>query len=141
MSAQDVIPMLSYENGIAAIEWLKKTFGFEENIDMRMMDNERLTHAELRAGNSIIMLATPSPDYESINKHRGHCKQTDKWLSAPGIVNGLVVYVDDIDAHFKKAQEKGAEMLSEPEDDFPGKRYRCADIEGHRWMFMEKPRP
>jgi uncharacterized glyoxalase superfamily protein PhnB len=46
--------------------------------------------------------------------------------------------VDDVDAHFKKAKENGAEILSEIEDGFPGKRYRCADIEGQRWMFMEK---
>lgn len=135
---QEVVPMLAYENGLAALEWLKQAFGFEENMDMRMMEGERLTHAELRVGNSIIMLATPSLDYESINKHRNHCQQTDKWLAVPWVVNGLLVYVDDIDAHFTKAKENGAEILSEPEDGFPGKRYRCADIEGQRWMFMQK---
>ena len=41
--------MLAYENGIAALEWLKQAFGFEENMDMRMMEGERLTHAELRS--------------------------------------------------------------------------------------------
>ena len=136
---QEVVPMMAYENGIAALEWLKSAFGFTENKDMRMQDNNgRLTHAELVAGNSIIMLATPGPDYESINKHRSYCKQTDKWLSVPWIVDGLLVYVDNIETHFKNAKEKGAEILSEIEANFPGKRYRCADIEGHRWMFMEK---
>jgi PhnB protein len=135
---QEIIPMLAYENGIVALKWLKLAFGFEENMDMRMMESGRLTHAELRSGESVIMLATPSPDYESINKHRSHCKQTDKWLSVPWIVNGLLVYVDDVDAHFKRAKENDAEILSEVEEGFPGKRYRCADIEGHRWMFMQK---
>jgi len=32
---QNVIPMLSYENGVSSLEWLKKAFGFEENIEMR----------------------------------------------------------------------------------------------------------
>jgi uncharacterized glyoxalase superfamily protein PhnB len=135
---QTIIPMLSYENGIAAIEWLVKAFGFEENNDMRMTEGERLTHAELKLNDNIIMLATPSPDYESINKHRSHSEQMNKWLSVPFIVNGLLVYVDDVDAHFKNAKENGAEILSEIEDGFPGKRYRCADIEGQRWMFMQK---
>ena len=135
---QEIVPMLAYENGIVALEWLKLAFGFEENMDMRMMESGRLTHAELRSGESVIMLATPSPDYESINKHRSHCKQTDKWLSVPWIVNGLLVYVDDVDAHFKRATENDAEILSKVEEGFPGKRYRCADIEGHRWMFMQK---
>ena len=138
---QEIIPMLSYENGIAALEWLQKAFGFIENKDMRFMEGERVTHAELRMGNSIIMLATPSTDYESINKHRAHCEQTNKWLSIPWVVNGLLIYVDDVDVHFKQAKENGAEMLSEIEEGFPGKRYRCADLEGHRWMFMEKPQP
>lgn len=130
--------MLSYEDGIKAIEWLVKAFGFEENSEMRMTEGDRLTHAELKLGNNIIMLATPSPDYESINKHRKHCEQTDKWLKVPYIVNGLLVYVDNVDAHYKKAKENGAEILSEIEDGFPGKRYRCEDIEGHRWMFIQK---
>ena len=135
---QNIVPMLAYENGIVALEWLVKAFGFEENVEMRMMENNRLTHAELKLGESIIMLATPSPDYESINNHRKHCKQTDKWLQVPYIVNGLLVYVENVDAHYKKANENGAEILSEIEDGFPGKRYRCADPEGHRWMFMQK---
>ena len=135
---QNIVPMLAYENGIVALEWLVKAFGFKENVEMRMMENNRLTHAELKLGESIIMLATPSPDYESINNHRKHCKQTDKWLQVPYIVNGLLVYVENVDAHYKKSNENGAEILSEIEDGFPGKRYRCADPEGHRWMFMQK---
>jgi len=135
---QTVIPMLAYENGVAALEWLKQAFGFEEKMGMRMLENGKLTHAELKAGDNIIMLATPSPDYEGNNKHRRHCEQTDKWLSVPWVVNGLLVYVNDVDAHFKRAKENGAEILSQIEEGFPGKRYRCADIEGQRWMFMEK---
>ncbi|MDQ6844791.1 MAG: VOC family protein [Bacteroidota bacterium] len=135
---QDVIPMLSYENGIEALEWLKSAFGFEENIEMRMIEDGRLTHAELKINDNIIMIATPTPDYESINKQRKNYKQMDKWLSVPWVVNGLLVYVKDVEPHFKKAKENGAEILSEIGEGFPGKRYRCADVEGHRWMFMEK---
>lgn len=135
---QDVIPMLAYENGIASLEWLKQAFGFEENLEMRFVENGRLTHAELLTGISTIMIATPSPDYESINRHRKHCEQMDKWLQVPWVVDGVLVYVEDVDAHFKRAKEHGTEILSEIEDGFPGKRYRCADIEGHRWMFMQK---
>lgn len=138
MYMQNIVPMLSYENGVATIEWLEKAFGFEENKEMRMIEGNRLTHAELKLNDNIIMLATPSNDYESINKHRAHCEQINKWLSVPYIVNGLLVYVDNVDAHFKNAKANGAEILSEIETGFPGKRYRCADIEGQRWMFMQK---
>jgi uncharacterized glyoxalase superfamily protein PhnB len=135
---QDVVPMLAYENGVASLEWLKKAFGFEENTAMRFVQNGRLTHAELKAGEGIIMIATPSPDYESINKQRRRDEQMDKWLSVSWIINGCLVYVDNIEEHFENAKANGAEILTEPEDGFPGKRYRCADIEGHRWMFMQK---
>lgn len=135
---QTVIPMLSYENGIMSLEWLKNAFGFEENLQMRFIEDGRLTHSELKTENSVIMIATPSPYYESSNKQRKRDTQMNKWLSAPWIVNGLLVYVENIDEHFKRAKEHGAEILSEIENNFPGKRYRCADVEGHRWMFMQK---
>lgn len=131
--------MLSYEDGFAALAWLKQAFGFEENEAMRFTDNEgRVSHAELHTGNGIIMMAASIPGYENNSRHRQHCEYADKWLAVPWIINGLLVYVDDVDAHFKRAKENGAEILSEIEDGFPGKRYRCADLEGQRWMFMER---
>lgn len=131
--------MLSYEDGYAALAWLKKAFGFEENEAMRFTDDAgRVSHAELHTGNSIIMMAASIPAYEGNNKHRQHCGYADKWLSVPWVINGLLVYVEDVDAHFKRAKENGAEILSEIEDGFPGRRYRCADLEGQRWMFMQK---
>ena len=135
---QAIIPMLSYENGVAAIEWLCSTFGFAENTEMRFMEGGIVTHAELKLNDNVIMLATPTADYISINKQKNEYVQMKKWMSSPYIINGLLVYVDDVEAHYKKAKANGAEILSEIEDGFPGKRYRCADIEGHRWMFMQK---
>ena len=136
---QDVVPMLSYEDGFAALAWLNAAFGFTENEEMRFLDDDgRISHAELKSGNGIIMIAASNPAYQNNNKHRKHCGYADKWLAVPWIINGLLVYVDDVDAHFKRAKENGAEILSEIEDGFPGKRYRCADIEGQRWMFMQR---
>lgn len=135
---QQIIPMLSYENGVAAIEWLCKAFGFVENKEMRFIEDGRLTHAELNLNDNIVMLATPTPDYVGINRQRNEYAQMNKWLSVPYVVNGLLVYVDNVDVHYKTAKENGAEILSEVEDNFPGKRYRCADLEGQRWMFMQK---
>ena len=50
----------------------------------------------------------------------------------------LYVYVEDVDAHFKRSREAGATILSEVETGEPGKRYRAEDLEGHRWMFMQR---
>ncbi|HET9365925.1 MAG TPA: hypothetical protein VFP71_13025 [Candidatus Angelobacter sp.] len=46
--------------------------------------------------------------------------------------------VDDVEAHFSRARHEGATMLSEIENGGPGRLYRVAGIEGHRWMFLQK---
>jgi len=50
----------------------------------------------------------------------------------------VLVYVDDVDAHFAQAKQRGAGILSGVEADQYGKRYRAEDLEGHRWMFMQR---
>jgi len=58
----------------------------------------------------------------------------------PWIIDGVLVYVDDLDSHFARAKAAGAAILSEIEDDPPGRRYRAEDLEGHRWFFFERNR-
>ena len=134
---QDVIPMLAYENGPAALDWLARAFGFQEEARMLNPDGS-LSHGEMITGNGRIMLATPTPDYESPKRHREHCEQAQAWSSVPWVVDGVLVYVDNVDLHHQRALQAGARMLGEMEDGFPGRRYRCEDPEGHRWMFMQR---
>ena len=132
-----VIPMLAYENGPAAMDWLAGAFGFRERT--RMLGNDgRLSHGEMEAGGGLIMLATPSRHYHGPKRHREESEAARKWSQVPYIIDGVLVYVDDIDAHFKRAMENGATILSELEQGTEGKRYRAEDLEGHRWMFMER---
>ena len=132
-----VIPMIAYEDGPKAMDWLATAFGFKER--MRMVTPEgRLSHGEMEAGDGLIMLATPSPDYESPKKHREGCEQAHKWSSVPYIIDGVLVYVADVPAHYERAQKAGARILSEVDLDENAKRYRVEDLEGHRWMFMER---
>lgn len=132
-----VIPMIAYENGVAALEWLAKAFGFHERARQIEADGT-LSHGEMEAGDGIIMLATPSPDYESPSHHRETCEQARKWSAVPWIIDGVLVYVGDLDAHFARAKAAGATILSEIQGDAPGRRYRVEDLEGHRWFFMER---
>lgn len=133
----DVIPMLAYENGPAAMDWLVRAFGFRERA--RMVDKSgRLAHGELQAGDAVIMLATPSPDYEGPKRHRSGCEAARKWSKVPYVVDGALVYVNDVEAHFERAKAEGATILSELEATEHGKLYRAEDLEGHRWMFMQR---
>ncbi len=132
-----VIPMIAYEEGPKAMDWLSTAFGFKERV--RMVTPEgRLSHGEMEAGDGVIMLATPSPDYEGPKKHREGCEQARKWSSVPYIIDGVMVYVPDVPAHFERARAAGARILSEVDLEGDAKRYRVEDLEGHRWMFMER---
>ncbi len=137
MVSPDVIPMLNYEDGVAALEWLARAFGFEEVA--RMCDaSGKLSHGEMLVGNGRIMLAS-TPHYQSPRNHREHCPAAKRWSEVPWVVDGALVYVEDVDAHFARAKTAGARILTEIEDGFPGRRYRAEDLEGHRWMFMARP--
>jgi PhnB protein len=133
---QQIIPMLAYEDGIAAMNWLCDVFGFTENMRMTN-DAGRLTHGELKMGDSLVMLAEPTPYYQSPAHHAQNCDIAAKWGTVPYIINGVLVYVDDVERHYATAKHKGATILSELEYGFPGARYRAADLEGQRWMFMQ----
>ena len=84
------------------------------------------------------MLATPSLNYRGPKRHREECEIAQGWHDVPYIIDGVLVYVDDIDAHFERAQAAGATILSPLEEGGEGKRYRAEDLEGHRWMFIQR---
>jgi uncharacterized glyoxalase superfamily protein PhnB len=134
---QAVVPMIDYADGPAAMDWLAAAFGFVER--RRWLDDDgRLSHGEMLAGEGLIMMATPNPEYEGPRAHREHCERSRAWSAVPWVVDGVLVYVDNVDAHCERARGAGAVILSEPESGFPGRRYRAEDIEGHRWMFIER---
>jgi PhnB protein len=131
-----VIPMIAYADGPAAMDWLIAVFGFRER-DRRVEDG-RLTHGELDTGGGVIMLATPSVHYQGPKQHRENCEIAASWHDVPYIIDGNLVYVDDIAGHYERARKGGATILSELDVSENGKRYRAEDIEGHRWMFIER---
>jgi uncharacterized glyoxalase superfamily protein PhnB len=132
-----VIPMIAYEDGAAALDWLATAFGFRERTRMAGTDG-RISHAEMETGEGLIMLASPTPDYEGPRRHRNGCEAARRWSDVPWVIDGVLVYVDEVAAHFERAKRAGARILSEPEADEYGHRYRAEDLEGHRWMFLQR---
>jgi PhnB protein len=134
--SQSIFPMIAYEDAAAAMDWLVAAFGFRERC--RMTDKAgRVGHGELELSGNIVMVASPTPDYQSPKRHGESCAAARQWLSVPWIIDGALVHVDDVDAHYKQAQAAGATMLSGIEESVPGRLYRVADLEGHRWMFVQ----
>lgn len=133
-----VIPMLAYEDGNAAIDFLVEAFGFEERERWKD-DDGTVVHAELVTEAGTVMLATPSPDYVSPKRMRELSPEARKMYEVPYVIDGVLVEVDDVDAHFERSKAAGATLLSEPEDvpEAGVRHYRAEDPEGHRWMFSQ----
>jgi uncharacterized glyoxalase superfamily protein PhnB len=134
---QRAVPFLSYEDVGAAVEWLLRAFGFRESGERYTDPDGRATHAEIDLDGATVMLGWPGPDYQSPATHARNCDHARKWLEVPYVVDGVLVYVDDIDAHLERARSAGATILREPKDEPYGRLYNAADLEGHRWMFMQ----
>jgi PhnB protein len=119
-----------------AMDWLVRAFGFVER--RRMTDKQgQVVHGELELSGNTVMVASPTADCQGPKRHAERCKQARQWLKVPWVIDGVLVFVDDIDSHFAQAQREGATMLSEIESGAPGRLYRAADWEGHRWMFVQ----
>ena len=135
---QTIFPMIAYEDAAAAMDWLVKAFGFQERCRMLGKDRQ-VAHGELEFSGNIVMLATPTPDCRAPRRHAETCEAARRWSDVPYIIDGALVYVDDVDAHFRTASAAGATILSGLETGGAGRQYRAADLEGHRWMFAQKP--
>ena len=66
------------------MDWLTAVFGFRQNA--RWLDEDGiLMHGEMAAGRGIIMLATPTPDYEGPLSTCSHCERAAAWSRAPWV--------------------------------------------------------
>jgi uncharacterized glyoxalase superfamily protein PhnB len=135
---QRIFPMIAYEDAGAAIDWLTKAFGLREHGQRYVMEDGTIGHAELEIGGEIVMLATPNREYENPNRHRASCDAAARWLDNPWVIDGVLVEVDDLDAHHARAVEVGANVIRPPEEGPDGRLYTAEDLEGHRWMFQQR---
>jgi uncharacterized glyoxalase superfamily protein PhnB len=141
---QRIFPMIAYEDAAAAVDWLTDAFGFHEREGQRYTaEDGTVTHAELERDGAVVMLATPSPDYEGPRRHRETCEAARRWQDNAWVIDGLLVEVDDIDAHHARAVEAGATVIRPLEDTAEAgmRLYTAEDPEGHRWMFTQRRTP
>jgi uncharacterized glyoxalase superfamily protein PhnB len=135
---QRLVPFLGYEDAPAAIEWLGRAFGFEEDRGARHEENGTITHAELSLDGATIYLSTPS-GYASPHRLRETSDLARRAYDNPWVIDGHFVEIDDVDAHYERAVAAGATILREPEEPGIGLRiYTAEDLEGHRWMFGQR---
>lgn len=118
-----VTPHLVIRGAAKAIEFYKKAFGAEEIMRMPGMGPDSIGHAELKIGDSIIMLADEFP---------GMPVQSPAKLG--GTTVNLHLYVKDCDATFNQAVAAGAKVTMPLMDMFWGDRFgKVMDPFGHEW--------
>lgn len=117
-----ITPYLIIKGAAEAIEYYKNVFGATEVMRMAQPDG-RIGHAELKIGNSHIMLADEFPEME----HRGP-------LSLGSSPVSILLYVEDVDAIVDRAVTAGAKILKPVQDQFYGDRSGfIQDPFGHLW--------
>jgi PhnB protein len=117
-----VTPYLIVRGGADAIEFYKKAFGAVELFRFPSPDG-KIGHAEIKVGDSPIMLADEYPDMGYTGPQ-----------SLGGSPVSLMIYVDDVDTVFNQAVEAGATVKEDLQDKFYGDRIGTViDPFGHRW--------
>jgi PhnB protein len=118
-----VTPSLIVKDGGAAIEFYKRALGAQELMRFPGPDGKGLMHAELKVGDSIVMLAEEKPEMG--------CRAPS---SVGGATSALYLYVGDADVAFKRAVDAGARVVMPVADMFWGDRMgQIEDPSGHRW--------
>ena len=118
-----VTPYLTVNNGVGALEFYTRAFGARETERMPGPGG-KLMHAELRIGDSVIMLSDELPGTST-------CKAP---TSLGGTTAAVFLYVPNVDAAFKRAVEAGCKVLMPLADMFWGDRFgKLEDPFGNQW--------
>ena len=118
-SYSTVSPYLIVDGASATIDFLMTVFGA---VELRRFQNPegKLMHSEVRIDDTVVMIADGSDD----------------WPPAPSYVH---VYVNDVDATYKRALENGATSVQEPvKKDDDDKRGGVKDAGGTTWWIATK---
>lgn len=110
----NVTPSIIVDGAANVIDFVKHTFNAEELMRAKTPDG-RVAHAEIKIGDSIIMVADPTPEFKAGQSQ-------------------LYVYIEDIDATYQRALKAGATIVKEPTNQFYGDRSASVkDPAGNTW--------
>jgi len=118
-----VTPTLTISGASDAIEFYKKAFDAKEIYRFPGLDGKSIMHAEIRIGDSAIMLCDEMPEMGCLSPK-----------STGGPSGSIYLYVNDADFVFSKAISAGANPMMPMMDEFWGDRVGIlSDPFGHRW--------
>ena len=128
-----------YQDAGRMIDWLCEAFGFELRLKVEG-DGGRIEHSELEYGEALLMVGS-----ERRGTRWGVHMLSPKSLDGAN-TQGLMLYVDDVDAHCARARQAGARIVEDPavhdygEDYWADRSYGALDPEGHFWWFSQRLR-
>jgi len=118
-----VTPYLTVNDGAGALEFYKRAFGARETERMPGPGG-KLMHAELRIGDSVVMLSDEFPGMST-------CKAPK---SLGGTTGSIFLYLPDVDPAFRKAVDAGCKVLMPLTNMFWGDRFgKLEDPFGNQW--------
>ena len=121
-----VTPSIVVRGGAKALEFYQKAFDAEETLRMPGPGGSIL-HAEFRIGDSVIMLGGEMPDMGARSPK-----------AYGGTPVRFYVYVENVDAAWKRAIDAGAKQVTPLQDMFWGDRVGCVeDPFGHAWNLAQ----
>ena len=121
-------PTLTIKGASEAIEFYKKAFDAQEINRFPGSDGKSIMHAEIRIGDSAIMLNDEMPEMGCLSP-----------TSTGGPSSGIYLYVNDADSVFNKAVSAGAKPMMPMMDGFWGDRVGfISDPFGHRWTIATR---
>ncbi|MGI0073846.1 MAG: VOC family protein [Nitrosotalea sp.] len=119
----NVTPTLTIKGASEAIEFYKKAFGAQEINRFLGPDGTSIMHAEIKIGDSSIMLNDEQPQMGCLSPQ-----------SVGGTSSGIFLYVQNADDIFNKAISAGAKPQMPPMDAFWGDRFgSIVDPFGYVW--------
>ena len=122
-------PYMTVRDAARAIEFYKQAFGAQERGVMKGPDG-KVMHAELRIGDSILMLGDEQPQFGALSPQ-----------STGGAGMGLHIYTEDVDSAFDRAVKAGATVEMPVTDMFWGDRYgKLVDPYGQKWSIATHKR-
>jgi uncharacterized glyoxalase superfamily protein PhnB len=119
-----VLPHIVYQSVPDACDWLTRVFGFREHYHY----GEPVSGAQMYLGNAYVMVTGARQGMAS-PVQVGYRTQS------------LTVFVEDVDAHYRRAKLAGARIIEELHETIYGERqYGVEDLDGHRWLFSQHAR-
>ncbi len=125
-----VTPSLIVRDADRAISFYKKAFGAKERFRMNMPDGKTIMHAEIKIGDSILMMSDEMPQMNCLSPE-----------TVGGTSTAFYTYVKDVDKVFNQALAAGATETMAVMDAFWGDRTgQLRDPFGHLWSLATRKR-